>query len=45
MICFPDFNIIHVPRARNQLLDPSIGSYVLLVVIFRSGYSVHLKFE
>ncbi|KAF2556207.1 hypothetical protein F2Q68_00014902 [Brassica cretica] len=51
-ICFPDFNIIYVPRERNQtsdflarLLDPSIGSYFLLVVLSRSGYPDHLKFE
>ncbi|KAF3573187.1 hypothetical protein F2Q69_00059485 [Brassica cretica] len=52
LVCFPDFNIIHVPRARNQFSDflvktvrYSIGSYMLLVVLFRSGYPVHLKLE
>ncbi|KAF3588926.1 hypothetical protein F2Q69_00028583 [Brassica cretica] len=44
-ICFPEFNITHVPRAHNQiadfwlrLLDLSIGSYILLVVLFWFGY-------
>nr|VDC96488.1 unnamed protein product [Brassica rapa] len=44
-ICFPDFKIIHVPRAQNQLQELFVRSYFLLVVIFRSGYADHLKFE
>ncbi|KAF2562162.1 hypothetical protein F2Q70_00017757 [Brassica cretica] len=51
-ICFPDFNIIHVPRARNYFSDflaktarSFLGSYILLVVLFRSGYPDHLKLE
>ena len=51
-IGFPDFNINYVPRARNQISDflaKTARSFdmelLLLVVLFRSGYLDHLKFE
>uniref|UniRef100_A0A0D3A8Q7 RNase H type-1 domain-containing protein n=1 Tax=Brassica oleracea var. oleracea TaxID=109376 RepID=A0A0D3A8Q7_BRAOL len=51
-ICFPDFKIIHIPRAQNSISDflakmrsLSIEIYVLLVVLFRSSFPDHLKFE
>ena len=51
-ICFPDFNIIHVPRARNQTSDflariarSFHRELFLLVALFRFGYPDHLKFE
>ena len=51
-ICFPDFNIIYVPRTRNQtsyFLAKTARSFhrelFLLVVLSRSGYPNHLKFE
>ena len=51
-ICFPDFKIIHIPGAQNQISNSFarnarsfIGNYVLSVVLFRSDYPYHLKFE
>ena len=51
-ICFPDFKISHISRARNEIFDYVansrsffIVSFVPLVVLFWSDYSNHLKFE
>ncbi|KAG5384365.1 hypothetical protein IGI04_035835, partial [Brassica rapa subsp. trilocularis] len=49
-ICFPDFSIIHVPRARNQISDflakTAISFHrelLLLVVLFRLSCEKHMK--
>ena len=51
-ICFLDFNIIHVPRARNHISDflsktarSFHREYILLVILFQFGYPDYFKFE
>ncbi|CAG7860352.1 unnamed protein product [Brassica rapa] len=45
-LCFLDFNITYFPRAQNEIADAlAKNHYVLLVVLFRFGFSDHLKFE
>ena len=50
-ICFPDFEISHIPREHNEISDSlakivrSFHRELCLVVLFRFGYPNELKFE
>ena len=51
-ICFPDFKIAHIPMAQNVISDSLAKiarsfnrDFVILDVLFQSGYPYHLKFE
>nr|VDC99027.1 unnamed protein product [Brassica oleracea] len=47
-LCFSDFKISYFPRTQNEIADSlarNAHPYVLLVVLFRSGFPDHHKFE